>query len=89
MRKSAAAIMDVIPADAIPFFNKKYLFHSRYEKVKSLFKNPSEQNILMNLTSQMNEKDLTGLFKETTKQIPTAFDSKELKPEEFFLYLVT
>lgn len=83
MRKSAAAIMDVIPADAIPFFNKKYLFHSRYEKVKSLFKNPSEQNILMNLTSQMNEKDLTGLFKETTKQIPTAFDSKELKPENF------
>jgi len=83
MRRSAAAIMDVIPADAIPFFNKKYLFHSRYEKVKSLFKNPSEQNILMNLTSQMNAKDLAELFKETTKQMPTAFDSKELKPENF------
>ncbi|MFM2325998.1 MAG: hypothetical protein RIR31_200, partial [Bacteroidota bacterium] len=35
MRKSAAAVMDVVPADAIPFFNKKYLFHSRYEKIKT------------------------------------------------------
>ncbi|WP_462220540.1 asparagine synthase (glutamine-hydrolyzing) [Ferruginibacter sp.] len=83
MRKSAAALMDVIPADAIPYFNKKYLFHSRYEKVKSLFKNPTEQNILMSLTSQMNAKDLAGLFKTAIKQIPTAFDSTELKKENF------
>ena len=83
MRKSAAALMDVIPADAIPYFNKKYLFHSRYEKVKSLFKNPTEQNILMSLTSQMNAKDLAGLFKTAIKQIPTAFDSTELKEENF------
>ena len=83
MRKSAAALMDIIPADAIPYFNKKYLFHSRYEKVKSLFKNPTEQNILMSLTSQMNAADLAGLFKTAIKQIPTAFDSTELKEENF------
>ncbi len=83
MRKSAAALMDVIPADAIPYFNKKYLFHSRYEKVKSLFKNPTEQNILMSLNSQMNAKYLAGLFKTAIKQIPTAFDNTELKEENF------
>ena len=83
MRKSAAAMMDVIPANAIPYFNKKYLFHSRYEKVKSLFKNPTDKNILMSLTAQMNEKDLAGLFKSPVHELATAFDSKELKKENF------
>ena len=48
-----------------------------------MFKNPTEQNILMSLTSQMNAKDLAGLFKTAIKQIPTAFDSTELKEENF------
>lgn len=81
MRRSAAAIMERIPAGSIPLLNKKYLFHSRYEKVKTLFKNPSEKNILFSLTQQMNEKDLADLFKSTVAGLETAFDSKELKSE--------
>ncbi len=83
MRKTAAAMMDVIPADSIPYFNKKYLFHSRYEKVKSLFKNPTDKNILMSITAQMNAKDLASLFKSPIHELATAFDSKELKTENF------
>ncbi len=63
MRKSAAAVMDVVPADAIPVFNKKYLFHSRYEKIKTFLKNPSEQNILKNITQQMTGEAIDPLFK--------------------------
>ena len=80
MRKTAAAMMDVIPANAIPVLNKKYLFHSRYEKLKTLFKNPSQKNILFSLTQQMNEKDISVLFKDAVSKLVTAFDSEELDP---------
>ena len=83
IRKSAAAMMDLIPADKIPVFNKKYLFHSRYEKVKSLLKEPSARNVLMSMTQQMNTKDLTELFKDSIQQMPSYFDSKDLKPDHY------
>jgi asparagine synthase (glutamine-hydrolysing) len=78
MRKGAAAVMDMVPANSIPVLNKKYLFSSRYEKVKTLLKNPSEQNILMSLTSQMNEGDIADLFKKPIGKLSTAFESEEL-----------
>jgi asparagine synthase (glutamine-hydrolysing) len=83
IRKSAAAMMDIIPADKIPVLNKKYLFHSRYEKVKSLLKEPSARNVLMSLTQQMNEKDLAGLIKNEITQLPSYFDSKDLKQDNY------
>jgi asparagine synthase (glutamine-hydrolysing) len=81
LRKTMAGIMNVIPADSIPVLNKKYLFHSRYEKLKMLLKNPSDHNILISLTSQMNENDIADLFKTSIIKLSTAFDSKELKSE--------
>ena len=78
MRKTAAAMMDVVPAGSIPGLNKKYLFQSRYEKLKTLFKDPSQQNMLMSMTKQMSEKDVAGLFKSPVSRLTTAFDSKEL-----------
>ena len=78
MRRGAAAIMDLIPAGSIPIMKKKYLFHSRYEKIKTLFKNPSEQNLLFSLTQQMNDKDIANLFINNVSKINTAFDSQEL-----------
>jgi asparagine synthase (glutamine-hydrolysing) len=83
VRKSLASVMNIIPASSIPYLNKKYLFSSRYEKLKSLFNNPSEQNILMSLTQQMNQNDIEKLFKKTTHIVSTAFDSKELNKDNF------
>ena len=83
VRKTAAAVMDRVPANAIPVLNKKYLFHSRYEKMKTLFKNPSEQNILMSLTKQMNAADIADLFKKPIIQLSSAFDSEELNDENY------
>jgi len=81
MRRSAAAMMDLIPAASIPVLNRKYLFHSRYEKLKTLFRNPSELNILMSMTRQMSGKPLEKLFLEPIGQLETAFDCKDLKKE--------
>ena len=81
MRKSAAALLNIIPAGSIPILNKKYLFHSRYEKVKLLLKSPTEHNILLSLTKQMGEDDIAALFKSPIDILSTAFDSQELKPE--------
>jgi asparagine synthase (glutamine-hydrolysing) len=83
MRKTAAAVMEAIPANSIPYFNKKYLFHSRYEKIKSLLKNPSEQNLLMSITKQMNSDQIADLFISPIANLSTAFDSKELKSENY------
>ena len=83
IRKTTAAVMDVVPAAYIPYFNKKYLFTSRYEKVKSLFKDPSEQNLLMSITKQMNRDEIDNLFKNSIKTLPSAFDSKELKDKSY------
>ena len=83
IRRSAATMMDLIPADKIPVFNKKYLFHSRYEKVKSLLKEPSAKNVLMSMTQQMNIKEIAELFKGSIQQMPSYFDSTDLKPENY------
>ncbi len=83
LRKSAAALMDRVPADKIPLFNKQYLFHSRYEKVKSLLKEPSAKNVLMSMTQQMNAQELAELFKKSIHQMPTYFDSKDLAPHNY------
>ncbi|RYD79967.1 MAG: asparagine synthase (glutamine-hydrolyzing), partial [Sphingobacteriales bacterium] len=83
LRKLTAAAMDKIPAKNIPILNKKYLFHSRYEKVKSFLKNPSEKNILLSLTRHMSENDINMLFKEKTAKITTGFDSEELQQPYF------
>ncbi|MBS1497326.1 MAG: asparagine synthase (glutamine-hydrolyzing), partial [Bacteroidetes bacterium] len=81
VRKSTAAVMNVIPANSIPVLNKKYLFHSRYEKVKALLKNPSEQNILLSLTRQMDQAEIAVLFKSGIDVLSSGFDSLELKNE--------
>lgn len=85
LRKSAAAVMDAVPANYIPVLNKKYLFHSRYEKVKTLFKNPSEQNLLLSLTSQMSSEDISRLFIAPANRVISAFDSEELTSENYSL----
>lgn len=78
MRRGTASLMNMVAADSIPVLNKKYLFHSRYEKLKTLLKNPSEQNILMSITSLMDSNDLSALFQQPLRPLTTAFDSKEL-----------
>ena len=43
MRSAMAYGMDKIPSNYIPILRNKYNFHNRYEKVKGVLKNPSEE----------------------------------------------
>lgn len=63
IRRAASSIMEAIPADSIPVLNKKYLFHSRYEKLKGLLKNSSEESFFKELSQQTDADKLAGLFK--------------------------
>jgi len=83
VRKSAATLMDVVPANAIPLLNKQYLFHSRYEKVKTFLKNPSEKNLLKNITQHMTDNGVSKLFKSSVKVLSSAFDHEELNAENY------
>ncbi|MGC4100303.1 asparagine synthase (glutamine-hydrolyzing) [Ferruginibacter sp.] len=85
MRKSAAVLMDAVPADSIPFFKTKYLFHSRYEKVKSILQNSDKKNIFLNLTEHFSFKDVSQLFQKPVGKLVTAFESTELKEEYYSL----
>ena len=83
IRSAVGGLMERIPAKKIPIFNKQYLFDSRYEKIKSFLKNPSEKNILLSLTRLMTEKDIKALFKPAIEKIETSFDSNELAAPYF------
>lgn len=83
LRKSAAAVMDMVPANNIPLLNKKYLFYSRYEKLKTFLKNPSEKNILKNITRQMSDDSVSVLFKDQVNELYSAFDSEELNAANY------
>jgi asparagine synthase (glutamine-hydrolysing) len=83
LRKVASTLMNTIPADAIPILNKKYLFHSRYEKIKTFLQNPSEKNIVKNITQHFSDNNIEVLFKNKIKQLPSSFDVDELKKESY------
>jgi asparagine synthase (glutamine-hydrolysing) len=83
IRKGIAAVMDKVPANSIPVLNKKYLFHSRYEKLKSILSDADKKNIFLNLTHQHSIKELAGLIKTNTSPLITSFDSTQLKSEHY------
>ena len=83
IRKGAAKLMHAIPAQSIPILNKQYLFHSRYEKLKNLLKQPTVSNILQSITQQLDKSEVDLLIKKHVDTISSGFDSEELKPEYY------
>ncbi len=79
LRKGTADIMNFIPSDKIPIMKNKYNFHSRYEKLKGLLKDPSPKNMMLNLSRQFDEKEISELMKTKTGFFETAYQSNELK----------
>jgi asparagine synthase (glutamine-hydrolysing) len=58
MRKSVSGMMEFISADHIPVMRNKYNFHNRYEKLKSILKDPTSKNIMLSLSQQFDEKQI-------------------------------
>lgn len=80
LRKGAASVMNVIPAESIPVLKNKYNFSNRYEKLKGILKNPSPEQIMWSLSRQFDEKQLAELILPRAEYTDLAYHSKELKP---------
>ncbi|MFM7661072.1 MAG: asparagine synthase (glutamine-hydrolyzing) [Bacteroidota bacterium] len=77
-RKGIASIMDAVPANKIPFLKNKYNFPNRYEKLKSLLKEPSSEQMMLSLSEQFTDKQLAEFLNFTPEKLGTAYNSKEL-----------
>ena len=77
-RKGIAGIMEVVPANKIPVLKNKYNFPNRYEKLKSLLKDPSSEQMMLSLSEQFTYKQLAEFLNFTPEKLSTAYNSKEL-----------
>lgn len=83
LRKMAVATMSRVPSDRIPYFSRKSHFHSRYDKLKNLLNDPSNAQLLKNLTHVFSAKEIGSLFTEPVAELPSAHVTNELR-EEFY-----
>jgi asparagine synthase (glutamine-hydrolysing) len=85
VRKQISGMMGVIAADHIPVMRNQYNFHNRYEKLKSLLKDPSAKNIMLSLNQQFDEKEIRALLNKNIniKSLETAYLNNDLS-EEFY-----
>jgi len=78
MRKAVAEVMEVVSSENIPYFNKQYNFHSRYQKLRNLLRDPSPFQIMKSLSQAFSRDEIADLFVECTDELPTAHNSEEL-----------
>jgi asparagine synthase (glutamine-hydrolysing) len=81
VRRLAAAAMEGVSSESIPYFRHRYNFHSRYDKLKNLLNDPSPAQLLKNLSQVFTGKDLNVLFNKEVQELPTAHESRELRAE--------
>jgi asparagine synthase (glutamine-hydrolysing) len=77
-RKGIAGIMNVVQANQIPILKNKYNFPNRYEKLKSLLKDPSSEQVMLSLSEQFTDKQLAEFLNFEPIKLATAYNSKEL-----------
>ena len=83
IRMALAFGMENIPSNYIPFLRNKYNFHNRYEKVKGVLKNPSEEQIMLSLSQQFTDEQIQNLFRMDIEVLQTAYHSTELSSDHY------
>ena len=81
LRKGISSSMNIISADYIPVMKHKYNFHNRYEKIKSILKDPSSENIMLSLSQQFDGKEIKKLLNSDISALETAYQSHMLKKQ--------
>jgi len=77
-RSGLSKLMNLVSADSVPVLRNKYVFHNRYEKLKSLLVDPSVKNMLLSLSQQYNDSKVNDLMLHDVKELDTMFVSDEL-----------
>jgi len=81
VRKAMAEVMETVPSENIPYLNKQYNFHGRYQKLRNLLRDPSPSQMLRSLSQVFNDKEIKELFEVNTQELTTAHSNNELNPE--------
>lgn len=80
-RSSVVGLMNIIPSERIPVLKNKYNFHNRYEKLKGVLKNPSNESIMLSLSQQFTVQQMKQFMKEEYDILSTSYTSTELIKE--------
>jgi asparagine synthase (glutamine-hydrolysing) len=78
VRDGLANLMNSVPADKIPFLKNAFNFHNRYEKIKSVLKDPSPKTLVLELNKQFKDDELEALLKISTKSLQATFIAEDL-----------
>tara|TARA_B100001287_G_scaffold274204_1_gene279063 strand:- start:19845 stop:21770 length:1926 start_codon:yes stop_codon:yes gene_type:complete len=81
LRKSIVKTMELVPSKAIPYFRNTYNFHNRYEKIKGVMADPTQEQIMMSLSEQFTDAQIRKIAMFEYEKLSTAYASKELKEE--------
>lgn len=82
-RSGLYSMMDAINARALPIVGKTYNFPNRYEKLKSLLRDPSDKNMMLSLSKQFYEGKHPSLVLHRNITMNTAYQSNELRKEYY------
>jgi len=81
LRQTIVGLMNNISSENIPILKKKYNFHNRYEKLKTVLKDPSEKEIMLSLSQQFTDDQMKKIMLSDFNLLNTMFESKEMKKE--------
>lgn len=77
-RNSLVGIMNNVSSESIPILKNKYNFHNRYEKLKTVLKDPSKKEIMLSLSQQFTNKQMSKIMKKNFSELETMYQSNEL-----------
>jgi asparagine synthase (glutamine-hydrolysing) len=81
LRHLAAAVMQRIPAERIPYLSGRYNFANRYEKLKHLLLDPSPEKMMQSLSRQWNGETHKSLFSRDFSELRDLYGNTELTPQ--------
>lgn len=82
MRMLAATLMSKIPSDRVPIARDHATFHSRYEKLQNLLRDPSTSQLLKNLSRAFSDDEIATLMQRPVTLPHTPHDRSELREPE-------
>lgn len=78
VRNTTVALMQKISSQNIPVMRNKYNFHNRYEKLKGVLKDPSDQNIMLSLSQQFTNDQMKDLMQKDFGMLDNLYMSDKL-----------
>jgi asparagine synthase (glutamine-hydrolysing) len=82
-RKTGTALLNIFPTDTLPVVRNNNISKSKFEKLKSLMKDPSPKNLFMAATVYYSDEERDKLFSNPVESIVSDHRREELQKEYF------